>query len=67
MSPIRLWHDVTPESFSRIRAAAEPAVLKAVAADWPIVRAPDPAAWLRSHANAGQVRYMRAPAHVDEG
>lgn len=65
MRPIRPWHDVTPEVFRRIRAAAEPAVLKQVAADWPIVRAPDPVAWLRDHAGAGQVQYMRAPAEVE--
>jgi hypothetical protein len=65
MSPIRPWHDITPEVFRQIRAAAEPAVLKQVAADWPIVRAPDPAAWLRGNANAGRVQYMHAPAQVE--
>ena len=65
MNPIRAWHDVTPETFRQIRAAAEPAVLKAVARDWPIVRAADPAGYLRASASAGPVQYMQAPPEVE--
>jgi hypothetical protein len=65
MSPIRIWHDITPQVFAQIRVAAEPAVLKGVAADWPLVRAADPAGWLRAHANPGQVQYMQAPPEVE--
>ncbi|MES2441616.1 MAG: cupin-like domain-containing protein [Pseudomonadota bacterium] len=65
MNPIRAWHDVTPDTFQQIRAAAEPAVLKAVAAGWPLVRAADPAGWLRERAHAGPVRYMQAPPEVE--
>jgi hypothetical protein len=65
MSPIRVWHQVTPAVFEQIRAAGEPAVLAGVAAHWPIVRAPDPAAWLRERAGAGPVRYMQAPPEVE--
>lgn len=65
MSPIRIWHDITPEVFAQIRTAAEPAVLKDVATDWPLVRAADPAGWLRGHAQPGTVHYMQAPAQVE--
>jgi len=64
MSPIRIWDAVTPEIFAQIRAAAEPAVLRQIAADWPIVGAADPAAWLRAHAADGPVHYMQAPPEV---
>lgn len=65
MNPIRVWHDCTPAIFEQIRAAAEPAVLKGVAADWPVVRAADPAAWLRAMAAPRPVHFMRAPPEVE--
>ncbi len=65
MTPIRTWHDVTPAAFQEIRAAAEPAVLKGIARDWPIIRAADPAAYLRGMATANPVPFMRAPADIE--
>lgn len=65
MTPIRTWHDVTPALFQEIRAAAAPAVLKGIAADWPVVRAPDPAAYLRSMASAKPAAFMRGPAEIE--
>lgn len=65
MDSIRVWHGVTPAIFEQIRAAAEPAVLKGLAAGWPIVRAADAAAYLRGMAAARPVHFMRAPPEVD--
>jgi len=65
MTPIRTWHDVTPAVFQEIRAAAEPAILKDIAVDWPIVRAADPAAYLRAMATGNPVQFMRAPPEVE--
>ena len=65
MSPIRVWHDVSPSAFQQIRAAAEPAVLKGVAADWPIVQAADPPAYLRRLANDAPVQFMQAPPEAE--
>lgn len=65
MTPIRIWHDVTPAQFQEIRAAGEPAVMKGLAADWPFVRAADAAAYLRGLALPGAVQYMRAPPEIE--
>ncbi len=65
MNPIRVWHDVTPAIFQQIRAAAEPAVLRGVAADWPVVRAADPAAYLRAMAAPKPVHFMRAGPEIE--
>jgi hypothetical protein len=65
MTPIRVCHEVTPATFGEIRAAGEPAVLKRIAADWPLVRAGDTSAHLRALAPPGTVRYMRAPPEVE--
>lgn len=65
MHPIRAWHDVTPASFSDIRAAGEPAVLKGLARDWPVVRADDAAAYLAAMAAPKPVQFMRAPPEIE--
>ena len=65
MTPIRIWHDVTPAIFQQIRAAAVPAVLKEIARDWPIVRAADPAAYLRGMAVAAPVPFARGAPEIE--
>jgi hypothetical protein len=64
MYSIRAWHDVTTDSFRQIRAAGEPAVLKGLVRDWPIVRAADAAAFLRERALARPVQFMRASPEI---
>ena len=65
MALIRIWHDVTPEGFAEIRAGAAPAVLKGIARDWPIVRASDPAAYLRGMAVAAPAPFARAGPEIE--
>jgi hypothetical protein len=65
MSPIRVWHGVTPAIFEEIRLGGEPAVLKGIAADWPVVKAADTAAYLRERAAPRPVHFMRAPPEVE--
>lgn len=65
MHAIRAWHDVTPASFQDIRAAGEPAVLKGLVRDWPVVRAADAAAYLGAMAAPKPVRFMRAPPEIE--
>jgi hypothetical protein len=65
MHSIRAWHDVTLDSFQEIRAAGEPAVLKGLVRDWPVVRAADAAAFLRERAAPKPVQSMRAPPEIE--
>lgn len=65
MHAIRAWHDVTPASFQDIRAAGEPAVLKGLVRDWPVVRAADAAAYLGAMAAPTLVQFMRAPPETE--
>lgn len=65
MQPIRAWHDVTPAGFQQIRAAGEPAVLKGLVRDWPVVRAADAAAYLAGMASPKPVQFMRAPPEIE--
>jgi hypothetical protein len=65
MALIRTWHGVTPALFAEIRAAGEPAVLKGAARDWPVVRASDPAAYLRGMAVARPAPFARAAGHIE--
>jgi hypothetical protein len=65
MTPIRVRHDITPAILQQIRADGEPAVLKGVAADWPVVRAADPAAYLRAMAAPRPVHFMRAGPEIE--
>lgn len=71
MTPITTWRDVTPAIFhGEIRHAAEPAVMRGLASDWPLVRAArrgDVAcvAYLRADAGAQSVRYVRAAPEVN--
>lgn len=68
MQPIREWRDVSPSTFQEIRRLAEPAVLKGVADDWPIVqaaRAGRAGQYLRGLAGAAPVPFMRAPPEVE--
>lgn len=65
MNPIRVWHGVTPDRFEEIRASGEPAVLRGLASDWPVVRAADALAYLRGAAMPGTIHYMRAPPEVE--
>ncbi|WP_029934675.1 cupin-like domain-containing protein [Sphingomonas sp. UNC305MFCol5.2] len=65
MHSIRAWHDVTPASFQEIRAAGEPAVLKGLVRDWPVVRAADASAYLAAMAAPKPVQFMRAPPEIE--
>ena len=65
MNPIRVWHGVTSETFQEIRAAAEPAVLKALVAGWPILRSGDVAAYLRGLAIPRPIQFMRAAPDIE--
>ncbi|MCX8477142.1 MAG: cupin-like domain-containing protein [Sphingomonas sp.] len=65
MQPIRAWHDVTPAGFQQIRAAGEPAVLKGLVRDWPVVRATDAAAYLAAMASSKPVQFMRAQPEIE--
>src|ERR1044072_6037440 len=65
MNSIRVRHDITPAILRQIRADGEPAVLKGVAADWPVVRAADPAAYLRAMAAPKPVHFMRAAPEIE--
>jgi hypothetical protein len=68
VKPIREWRDVTPSAFQEIRELAEPAVLKGVADDWPVVRAARAGRagdYLRGLAGADPVPFMRAPPAVE--
>ena len=66
--PIREWRDITPAVFHEIRQRAEPAVLKGVVDDWPIVRAArsgQAGQYLRALAVSAPVPFMRAPPDVE--
>jgi hypothetical protein len=65
MTPIREWRDVTPQAFRDIRQAAEPAVMRGLAGDWPIVRADDPSDYLRALGGDAPVQFMRAEPEVE--
>lgn len=65
MTPIREWRDVDPAVFRDIRRAAEPAVLRGLASNWPIVRAGDPSAYLRELGGGAAVRFMRAEPDIE--
>lgn len=68
MTPIREWRDVTPAIFRDIRQAGEPAVMRDLVADWPIVRATTQggtASYLRALSGDAVVHFMRAPAEVE--
>lgn len=65
MKPIAEMHDVTPAAFREVRAAVEPVVLRGLAAEWPVVRADDPAAYLRDLATPQPLRVMRAPPEAE--
>lgn len=68
MQPIREWRDVTPALFQDIRRAAEPAVLKGIARDWPVVAAArrnQAAAYLKVLATTAPVPFMRAPPEIE--
>ncbi len=66
MTPIREWRDVTPEVFMAIRREAEPAVMRGLVADWPIVRAGLGASgYLRDLAGPAPVHFMRASPKVE--
>ena len=68
MTPIREWHDVTPATFQDVRRRAEPAVMRGLVSDWPIVRASGSAgasAYLRGLAGDAPVHFMRAGPEVE--
>lgn len=68
MTPIREWRDVTPAIFRDIRLAGEPAVMRGLVSDWPIVRAAvqgGAAQYLRAFSSDEAVHFMRAPPEVE--
>ncbi len=67
MRPIQEWRDVTPARFQEIRRAAEPAVMRGLTANWPLVQAAkagEAAVWLKGLATDEPVPFMAAPAEV---
>lgn len=67
MKPVREWRDVTPSIFQDIRRLAEPAVLRGLVGDWPIVAAARegrPGDYLRAMAGEAPVPFMRAAPDV---
>jgi len=67
MRQIKEWRAVDAGRFQAVRRLGEPAVLKGLTADWPLVRAAADgrsADYLRTHAVGAPVPYMRAPAEV---
>ncbi|RZJ00874.1 MAG: cupin-like domain-containing protein [Brevundimonas sp.] len=68
MTPIREWRDVTAAVFQDIRRAGEPAVMRGVVVDWPLVRAARKGAaadYLRGLASEEPVPFMRAAPEVE--
>lgn len=65
MTPIREWRDVSPQVFRSIRQAGEPAVIRRLTKDWPIVQASDPAAYLQALGGDVLVEFMRAEPEVE--
>lgn len=68
MKPIREWQGVTPSMFQEIRRAAEPAVMRGLVGDWPVVHAAlagEAARYLRGLAAAAPAPFMRAPPEVE--
>ncbi|MFJ6024606.1 cupin-like domain-containing protein [Brevundimonas sp. NPDC092305] len=68
MQPTHEWRDVAPAGFQDIRKAGEPAVMRGLTADWPMVRAAragQGAKYLKDLAGEGPVPFMRAPAQVE--
>lgn len=68
MQPIREQRNVDGPAFQAIRRAGEPAVLKGLVTDWPLVRAAregDAPAYLKQHALDAPVPFMRAPPEVE--
>ncbi|WP_428155031.1 cupin-like domain-containing protein [Brevundimonas sp.] len=68
MTPIREWRDVTPELFRDIRREGEPAVMRDLVGDWPIVRAArqgEASAYLRALSGDAPVHFMRAAPEVE--
>lgn len=65
MTPIREWRDVDAAVFRDIRRAAEPAVLRGLAADWPLVRADDPSGYLSARGGGAPVHFMRAEPEIE--
>ena len=70
MDNIRVWREVDAAAFKDIRAAAEPAMMKGLAAHWPIVAAAGQgdgacADYLRGLALEAPVSFMRASPEVE--
>ncbi|MDB5455948.1 MAG: PASs1-related protein [Caulobacter sp.] len=71
MQAVTVWRDVTPAIFhQQIRPQGAPAVLKGVAADWPIVRAGQAGGaaaidYLATLATPEPVQFLRAPPEVE--
>ena len=61
MTPVA---EVVAADFATVRAAARPAVLRGLAAGWPLVHAADPIAYLRRFPGGEPVGAVRAPAAV---
>ena len=63
MTPVTEYGPVTPEQFhAEIRSANRPAVMRGQCADWPVVRAPDPVAYLKRFATPQPFPVVHAPA-----
>jgi hypothetical protein len=63
--PIAEFHDVDAATFrNTIVPAGRPAVLRGLAADWPLVRAADPAAYLAARVTDAPVDMLVAPAEA---